>query len=241
MTTTDPLANQVALITGGGTGIGLAIADDLARRGVRCALVGRRRHVLDEAVERLVTPGLAIAADVADAEAPESIVAAAHARLGSIDIVVHAAGVFDKSAVVDTSPELWDSTLALNLTAVMRLTQRAWPDLVSNSGQIVMISSIAAQQAFEGNAAYAASKGGLNSLAEVIALEGRDLGIRVITLLPAQTATPLWDGKAPAEVLARMLPPEGVGALTGNLLASDRAIDFSPIVVRPRRDPWENG
>ncbi|MYJ42540.1 MAG: SDR family NAD(P)-dependent oxidoreductase, partial [Acidimicrobiaceae bacterium] len=87
-------------------------------------------------------------------------------------------------------------------------------------------------------AAYAASKGGLNALGEVLRLEGRGCGIRVITLCPAQIDTELWDGKAPDSVRARMMTAAGVGELVASLVHTDRRIDIGPIVIRPVRDPW---
>ena len=122
----------------------------------------------------------------------------------------------------------------------MAFTSAAWEPLTASGGQIVLVSSIAAVQAFEGNAAYAASKGGLNALGEVLRLEGRDRGIRVITLCPAQIDTELWDGKAPDRVRERMMPAEGVGELVADLVDTDRRIDIEPVVIRPVHDPWQD-
>ena len=107
--------------------------------------------------------------------------------------------------------------------------------MTSNSNAGV---AIAAVQAFEGNAAHAASKGGLNALGEVLRLEGRDHGIRVITLCPAQIDTELWEQKAPEHVRARMMPATGVGELVADLVGADRRIDIGPVVIRPVHDPW---
>ena len=120
----------------------------------------------------------------------------------------------------------------------MALTRASWEALSDSGGQIVLISSIAAVQAFEGNAAYAASKGGLNALGEVLRLEGRAFGIRVITVCPAQIDTELWEDKAPDHVRERMMPADGVGELVADLVGTDRRIDIAPVVVRPVRDPW---
>ena len=120
----------------------------------------------------------------------------------------------------------------------MTLTSAGWEALAASGGQIVLISSITAVQACEGNAAYAASKGGLNALGEVLRLEGRDQGIRVITVCPAQTDTELWQHKAPESVRARMMPADGVGELVASLMGTDRRIDIGPVVIRPVRAPW---
>jgi len=161
---------------------------------------------------------------------------AAHGRL---DVVVHGAGVFGQRNLHDTDREFWDSVINLNLTAVMELSRQAWPTLREAHGQIVLVSSIAAVQAFPGDSAYAASKAGLNALGEVMAVEGRDDGIRVITVCPGQVDTPLWSDKAPDSVRQRMMRPEAVGEMIVSLVVSDRGIDIEPVFIRPPADPWE--
>ena len=130
-------------------------------------------------------------------------------------MIVHSAGVFEKAPAPEVTPHHWQQVMDINLSAVMALTSAGWEALAASGGQIVLISSIAAVQAFEGNAAYAASKGGLNALGEVLRLEGRGRGIRVITVCPAQTDTELWIGKAPDRVRARMMPRRRRGRAGG--------------------------
>lgn len=230
---------RTAVVTGGGSGIGLACAAALARRGMRGALVGRRRNRLEAAAAGLAVPGVALAADLTEPGAPERVAERALEALGRIDVLVHAAGVFETQPVPDFTPESWRRVLDLNLGAVAALTAACWEALSASEGQVVLISSIAAVQAFEGDAAYAASKAGMNAYGEVLRLEGRNRGIRVITLCPAQIDTELWDGKAPDEVRARMMPVEAVGELTAYLVGLDRRIDVAPVAIRPVRDPWQ--
>ena len=229
----------VAVVTGGGSGIGLACAAALSARGVRCVLVGRREDRLRAVAEELGPTATTLAADLTEPGEPERAITETLAAQGRIDVIVHSAGVFDKAAVPEATPGHWQRVLDVNLGAVMALTRAAWEALAAAGGQIVLISSIAAVQAFEGNAAYAASKGGLNALGEVLRLEGRDCGIRVITLCPAQIDTELWDGRASESVRARMMPVAGVGELVADLLGSDRRIDIGPVVIRPPHDPWQ--
>ena len=239
--TAHDLQGQVAIVTGGGSGIGRAIAASLAADGVRCALVGRRAEKLDSALGRLATPGIAIVADITDHRTHAQILDETQNTLGPVNILVHSAGIFENQPIEDTTDEVWDGILAVNLTAVMTLTRTAWPTLVSTSGQIVLISSIATTQHFEGDAAYAASKAGVDALGQVLALEGNKHGIRVITINPAQTDTDLWDDKAPPEVRARMMKSTAVGELAAALVAIDRDVDLSPIRIRPTQDPWKTG
>ena len=230
---------RVAVVTGGGSGIGLACAAALSARGTDCVLVGRREDRLLAAAAALPGGATVVAADLTEAGEPERVIAETLAAHGRIDVIVHSAGVFDKAAVPEATSDHWRRVLDVNLSAVMALTRASWQALSESGGQIVLISSVAAVQAFEGNAAYAASKGGLNALGEVLRLEGRDRGIRVITLCPAQIDTELWDDKASESVRARMMPAAGVGELVADLLGSDRRIDIGPVVIRPPHDPWQ--
>ena len=234
-----PRPDRVAVVTGGGSGIGLSCAVALSARGTHCVLVGRREDQLRAASAALPGGATDLAADLTEAGEPERVVAETLAAHGRIDVIVHSAGVFDKAAVPEATADHWQRVLDVNLSAVMALTRAGWQALSGSGGQVVLISSIAAVQAFEGNAAYAASKGGLNALGEVLRLEGRDRGIRVITLCPAQIDTELWDDKAPESVRARMMPAAGVGELVADLIGSDRRIDIGPVVIRPPHDPWQ--
>ena len=235
---TAALPDRVAIVTGGGSGIGRACAAALSARGTRCVLVGRRQDRLRAAAAGLSTPATTLAADLTEAGEPERVVEETLAAHGQIDVIVHSAGVFDKAPAPEVTPDHWQHVININLGAVMALTRAGWEALSDSDGQIVLISSIAAVQAFEGNAAYAASKGGLNALGEVLRLEGRDCGIRVITICPAQIDTELWAGKAPDHVRARMMPADGVGELVADLVGTDRRIDIGPVVIRPVHDPW---
>lgn len=230
----------VAVVTGGGSGIGLACAGALSARGTRCVLVGRREDRLRAGASALPEATMVLAADLTEAGEPERVIAETLSAHGRIDVIVHSAGVFDKAAVPEATSDHWQRVLDVNLSAVMALNRAGWQALSDSGGQVVLISSVAAVQAFEGNAAYAASKGGLNALGEVLRLEGRDRGIRVITLCPAQIDTELWDDKAPESVRARMMPAAGVGELVADLLGSDRRIDIGPVVIRPPHDPWQD-
>ena len=230
----------MAIVTGGGSGIGAACAAALSARGTRCVLVGRREDRLRDTASGLAAPASALAADLATDGEPERVVEETLAVHGRIDVIVHSAGVFEKAAAAEAVPDHWRRVMDINLGAVMALTRAGWEALTGSGGQVVLISSIAAVEAFEGNAAYAASKGGMNALGEVLRLEGRDRGIRVITLCPAQIDTELWDQKAPESVRGRMMPASAVGELVANLVGSDRRIDIGPVFIRPVHDPWQD-
>ena len=235
----QPLHGQVALVTGGSSGVGAAVARSLASFGVTVMLPGRRADRLSEVCASLATPGSTMPADLSDPTAPAAIVDRTVEVYGGLDIVVNSAGLFAARPLAETDDEFWRYIIDLNLSATMAITRAAWPYLHQAGGQVVLISSAAALKGFPGNAAYAASKGGMNAFGEVLREEGRPLGIRVITLCPAQIDTESWDGEASDEVRQAMMRAPSVGALVGALVATDRNIDFAPISIQPPTDPWE--
>ncbi|NCG25172.1 MAG: SDR family NAD(P)-dependent oxidoreductase [Actinobacteria bacterium] len=233
-----PLHGQVAAITGGGTGVGAAAAASLARRGARLVITGRREDRLRSVADALETEVEVLAADITGPETSALVVDRAIEQFGRLDIVVHAAGIFEKRPIEETDDAFWHRTLDVNLSAVVALTRAAWPALRRSAGQVVLISSVAAVQGFSDNTAYAASKGGMNAIGEVFREEGRADGIRILTICPAQIDTELWDGKAPDSVRGRMMRSSGVGEVVASLTASDRSIDFAPVTIRPPSNPW---
>jgi NAD(P)-dependent dehydrogenase (short-subunit alcohol dehydrogenase family) len=174
------LDGQVALVTGGGTGIGAAIARRLAAEGARVAITGRRREPLElvaAETDALVLPG-----DVADD--PAGLVARVEAELGSLDVLVNNAGI---------GSEDWDRTLAVNLTAPYRLAVAAVPGLErSGAGAIVNVASVAAFVADPtGSAPYEASKAALVMLTRSLAVDLGPRGIRVNAVCPGWVRTPM--------------------------------------------------
>jgi NAD(P)-dependent dehydrogenase (short-subunit alcohol dehydrogenase family) len=239
---TQPFENQVALITGAGSGLGAASALELAAAGARCVLAGRRREPLEAVAAGIRAAGGAaevIAADVTDPAQVERLTTQSVDWGGGLNIVVNGAGVFQMVPFEKTSLELFDQTMNVNLRGAFLVCQAAWPHLrAAGGGQIVNLSSISGVQAFRGNAAYSASKFGLNGLSAVLALEGRPHNIRVFAICPASIDTPIWDGQAPDDVRARMMKPEPIAAFVAHLLAAPPTLAFDPIVIRNFHDPW---
>jgi NAD(P)-dependent dehydrogenase (short-subunit alcohol dehydrogenase family) len=232
------LNNPVVVITGGGSGVGAASAGVLAEHGARLLIVGRREDRLRSVAADLEAEVVVLPADITASETPALIVAEAMEQFGRLDVVVHAAGVFEKRSIEETDDAHWHRVLDVNLSAVVALTRKAWEPLTRSRGQVVLISSVAALQGFPENTAYAASKGGMNAIGEVLREEGRSHGIRILTVCPAQIDTELWDGKAPDAVRAAMMRASGVGEVVASLIATDRSIDFAPVTIRPPSNPW---
>jgi NAD(P)-dependent dehydrogenase (short-subunit alcohol dehydrogenase family) len=237
-----PFAEQTAIITGAGSGLGAAIALALAAGGARCVLAGRRLAPLADVARQITTSGgqaTALPTDVTDPAQVDRLAAAALAAGGRIDILVNAAGLFRLAPFEETSLELFDATLAVNLRGAFLCSRAVWPHMRrAGGGQIANVSSMAAVRTYEGNTAYAPSKAGLNGLSGVMALEGQPHHIRVLTVCPAATDTPVWDGQAPAAVRAHMMRPEAVAAQVAWLLATPRGLGFEPVLIGNFDDPW---
>ncbi len=234
------LHGQVALITGGGSGVGAAMARSLAARGAEIVLTGRREDRLRAVGDDITTATEIIGADISAPGTPERVVRRTIERFGRLDVLVHAAGQFEKRSIEDTDDDFWHHILEVNLRSVVSVTRVAWTHLRESRGQVVLVSSAAALRGFPENTAYAASKGGMNAVGEVLREEARPHGIRILTICPAQIDTELWDGKAPDSVRTQMMRSDGVGELLAELVASDRSIDFGPVSIQPPTNPWSD-
>jgi NAD(P)-dependent dehydrogenase (short-subunit alcohol dehydrogenase family) len=235
----EKLPLKTAIITGGGTGIGLACAHALAGAQFRVGLIGRRGEVVAAAADTLMRAGGEAwwgAVDVRNEASVQAFVEAAVERYGKIDLLVNNAGVFQMQPIESTTLEMWETMLDINLKGAFICAKAVWPYIAW--GQIINISSVAGVQAFPGNAAYCASKFGLNGLSEVLALEGRPRNIRVHLVCPGNTQTAAWGEQAPAEVQARMMPPAAVAEVVRWLAISPATVTFDRVLVRPAYDPW---
>jgi NAD(P)-dependent dehydrogenase (short-subunit alcohol dehydrogenase family) len=189
--TTMQLEGKVAVISGGGTGIGAATAELFAAEGAKVVVTGRREEPLRAVAE--TTCGLAVAGDVADPRHPVAVVAAAIDAFGRLDVVVANAGVGLGGSVADVTDDAWRTTLDVNLTGAMRIVRAALPALTEARGSIVLVSSISGFVASSSSAAYVASKAGLIGLAKAIAVDSGPLGVRVNALCPGWVRTQMGD------------------------------------------------
>ncbi len=235
------LSGAVAIVTGAGSGLGAAIAQALAAEGAKCALAGRRREPLQAVAAEIEAAGgeaSAIPTDVTDEMQVAALVAETIQAFDRLDVLVNNAGLMRQASLTQTSTALWDEILNVNLRGAFMLCRAAWPHLQHSRGQIINISSMAAAQGYLDEAAYCASKHGLNGLTEVLALEGKPHGIRALAVCPAAVETPLWDQDAPADVRHRMMKSTQVADLVRWLVTAPRNLDFGPVIVRNFDDPW---
>jgi meso-butanediol dehydrogenase/(S,S)-butanediol dehydrogenase/diacetyl reductase len=186
------LQGKVAIISGGGSGIGAAVARRFAAEGASVVLTGRRAGPIEALGTEL--DGLAITGDATDPAHAPAVVNAATARFGGVDIVVANAGVGLGGSVGDVSDEDWSRTLDVNLTGAMRLARAAIPGMVERGGgSIVLVASVAGFVASPSSAAYGASKAGLIALAGSITVDHARHGIRANALCPGWVRTPMGD------------------------------------------------
>lgn len=185
------LDGKVAVISGGGTGIGAATAELFAAEGATVVVTGRREEPLRAVSD--ATGGSAIAGDIADPDHAARVVATTVETHGKLDVVVANAGVGLGGSAADVTDEAWRTTLDVNLTGAMRLVRAAMPALVASEGSIVLVSSISGFVASSSSAAYVASKAGLIGLAKAIAVDSGPLGVRANALCPGWVRTPMGD------------------------------------------------
>jgi NAD(P)-dependent dehydrogenase (short-subunit alcohol dehydrogenase family) len=183
---------RAAIVTGGGTGIGAAVARRLGADGYAVVLVGRRSEPL-EAVASELEAAAVVTADVGEPSEVERIVATAVERFGGVDVLVNNAGIGDSRAVLDETPESWDETLRINLTGAFLMARAALPQLIERRGSIVNVSSINGLVAGPGWASYNVSKAGLVMLTRSLAVDYGPQGVRSNCVCPGWVRTPMGD------------------------------------------------
>lgn len=187
------LKGRHAVVTGAGQGIGAEIATALAACGANVTLMGRRMEPLvsTAALFPATSRSHVVAVDVTQADPVDAAFAEAREQLGPVSILVNNAGQAQSAPFADTSLELWNQMLAVNLTGTFLCTKAALPDLMSGWGRIVNIASTAAQRGYAYVSAYTAAKHGVLGLTRSLALEVARSGVTVNAVCPGYTDTEL--------------------------------------------------
>jgi NAD(P)-dependent dehydrogenase (short-subunit alcohol dehydrogenase family) len=206
------LQDKVAVITGASRGIGLAIAQALAREGCLLAVNARHAAALKTGASGIQSPApvLALACDVGDERSARRFFAAVERRFGRVDILVNNAGVSHALRnIEELSLATWRQVMETNLTGMFLCTRAALP-LMRAGGTIVNNLSLAAHAVFAGEAAYCASKHGALGFTGTLREEVRERGIRVLALMPGATDTDIWQQFWPDAPRQGMMSPETV-------------------------------
>jgi len=192
------LAGKVALVTGGGRGIGRAAALALAGAGAAVAVTGRTAGSLEETCAAIRAAGgraLALPGDVSDPAAVRAAVAAAQAHFGPVTILVANAGITASAKLTDTPDELWEQILRVNVSGAFYCCKAVAPAMIAAGwGRIITIASIGGLQGMPFSAAYSASKHALIGLTRSLAGELDRYGITANAICPGWTATDMLDG-----------------------------------------------
>ena len=244
------LTDRTALVTGGGTGIGAAIAQGMAAEGANVVVnYSRSEQEANDTVAQIKSAGgraIAIRCDVTQSDQIRSMFDQARAEFGRVDILVNNAGIAANKRALECSLEEWERVIRVNLTGAFLCSQAAGKEMVKQGyGKIINICSLSGQRGGIGRAPYGAAKAGLELLTKVMAVGWAPHGVTVNAIGPGPTSTPgmlAADSRTPDEVEAdleahlplgrRMEPEEMVGAViyltskssagtTGHLLLVD--------------------
>jgi 3-oxoacyl-[acyl-carrier protein] reductase len=231
------LKDQVAIVTGGSSGIGLAVARAALSEGMRVTIAARNKEKLSRALAELKKEAkgndrvLAVPADVAVSSQIEAIVRETVSKWNRVDLLVNNAGVGQWGSIEETSETDWDRIQNINLKGAFLCTKAVLPIMKRQaSGYIVNISSLAGKEGMGGMSAYSASKFGLIGLTESLLAEAVEHRIRATAICPGFVATPMVAGASvPKE---EMIPPEDIGKIIIDLLHLSPVTVIKEIVVQ---------
>lgn len=244
------LTGQVALITGGGTGIGRGVALALAQEGAQVVVCGRRKAPLDETVEAILhtmdrtetgaSPALAVQADVSEVDQVDHLVQTTVRTFGTIDILINNAGIGGGGPIHSHDIGTWDRVFAINLRGPFLLARAVLPTMrAKRRGHIIDISSESGLEYYAGNGAYGVSKHALNALGEYIQRENQEFGIRVDTICPGMVVTEM-SKNSPGLNHDRCLYPDDIADLVVWLATRRPNVKIgTPILIQTMENPWE--
>ena len=230
------LKGKTAIVTGGSSGIGLAVAQRLASAGTAVHLVARDETRLNEAVEKVGKEGGEATSHSVDLTDDSQVVQLV-SELENIDILIHSAGYVDLGDVADQDVVTLDKHYQVNLRAPYLLTQKLLPKLLEARGQIVFVNSGAGLNAKGGWSQYAASKHGLKALADSLRNEVGGEGVRILSVYPGRTASPMQqkvreqEGKSYDE--NDFVQPDDVAQQVVSALLLPRTASVTELVIRP--------
>lgn len=237
------LANRVAIVTGGGSGIGQHLALALSKEGVQVVICGRRKASLDETIRQISEASgaaLAVQADVSKAQDVDHVVKTTVEAFGGVDILINNAGIIDGGNLHELDVEAWDRVLAVNLRGPFLMTRAVLPYMrEKRSGHIINISSESGLNYYEGDTVYGISKHALNDFGEYVQRENQQLNIRVNTICPGMVVTEMTQN-SPGLDHEKCLHPQDITDLVLWLLHRRPNVKIgTPILIQTMENPWE--
>jgi len=231
------LTNQIAVVTGASSGIGKAVAGALGAQGATLCLLGRNVEALQFTTSRVAK----FTVDLGDEPQIHEVATKLQKDLGGVDILIHSAGLFVPDGTDTELPGDFDMQQRVNVRAPVLLTQELLPALRARRGQIVFINSSAARRSPVGVIQYTATKTSLKVFADNLRDKVNPTGIRVLSVYPGRTATPMQaaihrlEGKDYRP--ERLLQPEDIASVVVNALCLPRTAEVTEIDIRPMQKP----
>ena len=229
------LQNKVAYITGGTKGIGLGVARELLKAGLKVAISGRKLEDVEKAKAELGSENiLAIAGDVRNFQDEVNAVKEIVAKFGKLDIVIANAGLGKFAPIDELSLEDWNAMIDTNLTGAFHTLKASVDQLKANKGYYISISSLAGTNFFANGAGYNASKFGLVGFTQAAMLDLRAYDIKTTTIMPG-SVTSHFNGHQPNADDGWKIQPEDLGQIIVDLLKLNPNVLPSKIEVRPTK------
>lgn len=232
----------VAVVTGAGSGIGRAIVLALAARSITCCLVGRTMGKLQEVAELASAAGVKsfpVAFDLRDPCAGAMLAERLKSLDRPVELLVHSAGVMSIARIEEATLEQFSNVLAVNLLAPFSITKHLLDKICASKGQIIFVNSSILHNPSAGTAQYAATKHALKGFADALRQEVNPKGVRVISIYPGRTATPLqaWVSQVEARpyIPENLLQPEDVAEIVVNAIALPDTAEVTDIMIRPAK------
>jgi len=234
------MKDSVAFITGGSKGIGLGMAESLAKEGVHSILTSRNQENAEKAANHIEkkydVSCLGLKADVRHVEDLEGAVKASLDKFGKIDYVLANAGLGHFGSILDLTHKQWNEVIDTNLTGVFNTIKASVEALIESQGYFISISSLAGTNFFAGGAAYNASKFGLTGFTQAVMLDLRQKGVNVSTIMPGSVSTH-FNGNEPSDEDAWKIQPEDIGEIVVDMFKLNPRTLPSKIEVRPSQPP----
>lgn len=244
-----PLSGKVAVVTGASSGIGAAVAEALAKQGCSVALGARRKEVLESVKRKVEAYGVKCiirSTDVTTRDQVEALAQAASEELGPVDILVACAGVMYFTLMANTKTDEWERTVDVNCKGLLNCISSTIPGMLSRGrGHVVAISSDAGRKCFPGLGVYSASKFFVEATLQALRLETAGTGLRVTSIQPGNTSTPLLGMSTDTEAVkkygepsgAKILEPADVANSIIHALCQPEYVSVNEILVEPRDEP----